>query len=234
MGIPSILPLHNYSSFSKLQRITAYCQRFINNCKTRSKLTGPLTASELNTSMMTIVREVQREAYPAERDLLATNKPVKRGNLTPLNPYLDENGIIRVNGRLEKSGIADSKKYPIILPKNHHITILLIILAHISTCHGGATLTLSYLRNRFWIPNGINTVKKIVHSCQTCARFNVKSMEQKMATLPQARVNICRPFTHTGVDYAGPISIRTSSGRGQKTFKGYIAIFICLWKPSPF
>lgn len=39
---------------------------------------------------------------------------------------------------------------------------------------------------------------------------------------------VSRPFNHTGVDYAGPFNIRTSKGRGHKTYKGYIALFICL------
>lgn len=37
-----------------------------------------------------------------------------------------------------------------------------------------------------------------------------------------------RPFTKTGVDYAGPIHIRTSKGRGHKSYKAFIAVFICL------
>lgn len=89
-------------------------------------------------------------------------------------------------------------------------------------------MTLYFIRNRFWIPHGVNTVKKQLRNCQRCARFNARPLTQKMAALPEPRVNISRPFTHTGIDYAGPVDIRTSSGRGHKTSKGYIAIFICL------
>ncbi|XP_076660632.1 uncharacterized protein LOC143363987 [Halictus rubicundus] len=32
----------------------------------------------------------------------------------------------------------------------------------------------------------------------------------------------------SGIDYAGPIHVRTSRGRGKLTSKGYIAVFICL------
>lgn len=223
-----VLPLRDYSSFSRLQRVTAYCQRFINNCKTKQKITGPLTANELDFATIRIIQQVQQESFPNEIQALTNEKTQVKGNLTPLNPFLDDNHIMRVNGRLEKSNLPYHQKYPMILPKNHHVTMLLIILAHLSTCHGGATLTLNYLRNKFWIPNGFNTVKKYVRSCQKCARFNAKTMTQKMASLPEPRVNVSRPFTHTGIDYAGPIDIRTSGGRGQKTYKGYIAIFICL------
>ncbi len=49
-----------------------------------------------------------------------------------------------------------------------------------------------------------------------------------MAQLPEARVNQSLPFMHTGIDYAGPLQIRAYKGRGQKSYKGYIAVFVCL------
>lgn len=49
-----------------------------------------------------------------------------------------------------------------------------------------------------------------------------------MGALPGPRVNPSRPFSHTGIDYAGPIQIRMSKGRGNRSTKGYIAIFVCL------
>ncbi|XP_071578599.1 uncharacterized protein [Temnothorax nylanderi] len=37
-----------------------------------------------------------------------------------------------------------------------------------------------------------------------------------------------RAFEHTGVDYAGPILVRSAKGRGHKAHKAYIALFICM------
>ncbi|XP_055313219.1 uncharacterized protein LOC129574779 [Sitodiplosis mosellana] len=224
-------PLEKYSSFEKLQRVVAYCHRFINNCKQRRKTFGPLTAAELNLASDSIVRNVQRESYHEEIQLLQNNESV-RGHLNPLNPFLDNNFIMRVNGRLANGNLPYNQKHPMILPKSHHVTHLIILYAHRMTLHGGATSTLTFLRNKFWIPKGLNTVKKYIRSCQQCARFNAKTMTQRMAALPEVRLNVSRPFTHTGIDFAGPIDIRTSSGRGQKTSKGYICIFICLTTKS--
>jgi len=36
------------------------------------------------------------------------------------------------------------------------------------------------------------------------------------------------PFLNTGIDYAGPYYIKCSKSRGQKTYKGYIAVFVCM------
>ena len=49
-----------------------------------------------------------------------------------------------------------------------------------------------------------------------------------MGNLPPARVNPSPPFCHTGVDYAGPIKLRVSPGRGHKSMPGYIVVFVCL------
>lgn len=48
-----------------------------------------------------------------------------------------------------------------------------------------------------------------------------------MGSLPSARCNPSRPFTHTGLDYAGPIQLRVSKGRGNKSYKGWITVFVC-------
>ncbi|GFW24350.1 integrase catalytic domain-containing protein [Trichonephila clavipes] len=47
-----------------------------------------------------------------------------------------------------------------------------------------------------------------------------------MGDLPTHRVTPSRPFSVCGVDYAGPINILRYRGRGTKTTKGYIALFV--------
>ncbi|KAH0947926.1 hypothetical protein HN011_000618 [Eciton burchellii] len=49
-----------------------------------------------------------------------------------------------------------------------------------------------------------------------------------MGNLPEARVNLSLPFSHTEVDYAGPFGIIPFVGRGQRTRKHYVALFVCL------
>ncbi|XP_076547098.1 uncharacterized protein LOC143305842 [Osmia lignaria lignaria] len=49
-----------------------------------------------------------------------------------------------------------------------------------------------------------------------------------MGQLPLPPVTPSHPFSHTGVDYAGPITLKTWKGRGAKTQKGWICVFVCM------
>ncbi|KMQ89080.1 hypothetical protein RF55_11328 [Lasius niger] len=49
-----------------------------------------------------------------------------------------------------------------------------------------------------------------------------------MGDLPRRRVTPARPFLNTGVDYAGPIQLRTTKGRRHHSYKAFIAVFVCL------
>jgi len=71
-------------------------------------------------------------------------------------------------------------------------------------------------------------VKTHIRRCVICVRQAAKNPSQLMGDLPSPRVNPSSPFSHTGVDYAGPFSILPFVGRGQRPRKHYVALFICL------
>lgn len=48
-----------------------------------------------------------------------------------------------------------------------------------------------------------------------------------MGQLPRTRVTPSRPFLFTGVDYAGPVALKAWRGRGHRTYKGWLCIFVC-------
>ncbi|XP_071573943.1 uncharacterized protein [Temnothorax nylanderi] len=48
-----------------------------------------------------------------------------------------------------------------------------------------------------------------------------------MGSLPGDRIKPSRAFSITGIDFAGPIITLVNKGRGQKTCKSYVALFIC-------
>ena len=125
--------LTKYSKFSKLQRVFAYCLRFVNNVKTRdanSRHRGSLLPNEIKSASHIILKLTQSEAFSAEISALSKGRNVdKKISLFRLNPFLDK-GLIKVGGRLTRAAIPESQKHPIILPKEHHITKLIIRSEH--------------------------------------------------------------------------------------------------------
>ena len=51
-----------------------------------------------------------------------------------LDPLLDE-GLIGVGGRLDKSSMTAQMKHPVILPKDHHVSVLILSQIHSSLSH---------------------------------------------------------------------------------------------------
>lgn len=113
------------------------------------------------------------------------------------------------------------------MPK-HRVSELIIRDAHLRCLHGGPQLTISILRQNYWIIGHRPFVRNLIHQCIPCVRERAQVPSQIMGDLPAARVTQHRAFLHSGLDYAGPFLVRTNKGRGQKAHKAYLALFICM------
>lgn len=220
----------DYSSLTKLERVTAYCLRFIKNCSKQDKdrQFGPLTAKELTLSLNTLIKISQSDSFYHEYKLLKKGLPLKsKSSLVSFNPFIDTDDLIRVGGRLHNSLYTHDKKHPFLLSGKHYLSKLITSREHLVMLHAGPQLLLASLRDRFWITNGRNLVKQVVHRCVTCFRVSPILTQPIMGNLPTARVQPTFPFLHTGIDYAGPILIKDRKGRGAKITKAYLCLFIC-------
>lgn len=143
--------------------------------------------------------------------------PISRSSLLrTLSPFLGEDKLLRLGGRLRNAALCYSEQHPIILPK-HRISKLLVDQAHKATLHGGTQLTLRTLRQRYWILGARNLVETRIRQCVICARHAAASPIQMMGDLPPPCVTQSPSFSHTGIDYAGPFGITLYVGRGQRT-----------------
>lgn len=137
------------------------------------------------------------------------------------NPVLDQHHVIRVRGRLQNARLPYNQRHPMILPKNHQFTDLIIDHAHHITLHGGIQLTLAWLRKRFWIVHARKIITTRIKVCTICFKLKPKPTQQLMGNLPKQRVAVsARPFLATGVDYTGAIELKASRYRGNTTYKG--------------
>lgn len=94
--------------------------------------------------------------------------------------------------------------------------------------HSGIKLTLFLIRQKYWIIHARALVKTEIHNCIICTRNRAQTMTQLMGALPVSRVQHSRVFSHSGLDYAGPFSIRNGIGRGTQSHKVWVVVFICL------
>ncbi|XP_062713585.1 uncharacterized protein LOC134290455 [Aedes albopictus] len=137
-----------------------------------------------------------------------------------------EFGVIRVEGRTVNASYATfDARFPIILPKDHTITTLLLSDYHRQYGHANRETVVNEVRQRFYIFNLRSAIDKVMRSCQRCKLTKCQPQVPRMAPLPEERLTpFIRPFSYVGVDYLGPLE--TFVGRRRE--KRYVAVFTCL------
>ena len=117
-------------------------------------------------------------------------------------------------------------RHPIFLPHDHHLTTLLVRRAHKRVLHNGVKDTLTEVRLRYWVVKGRSLVKRIVRECVICKRYEGRPcLGPPSPPLPDFRVTKEPPFTHTGVDFAGPLHIKTATA--DFVDKVWICLYTC-------
>ncbi|EFN65032.1 hypothetical protein EAG_00552, partial [Camponotus floridanus] len=222
--------INRYSSLTRLLRVTCWCLRAIRIFKKQSEnsITGPITIQELEGAKLHWVKITQQSYFEDELSKISTGQSLPRSNsLLRLTPFLDPSGLLRVGGRLQSSQLSESAKHPLILPKKSALTSLIIADAHLKTLHGGTQVTVTFLRNEYWIIGGRSPVRSFILKCVRCSRYRQNRAQQIIGQLPFERVTPSRPFLHTGVDYAGPLLLKNWKGKNSRKYKAYIALFVC-------
>lgn len=218
--------LHKYSSWNKLQRIISYLLRFWHNLTSKNKYTGNLSTHEIQEATFTICRLVQQSEF-----ILDINN-IKRGKqcslrLQSLSPFVDDKGLIRVGGRLENASLNEDAKHPILLPKTHFVTNLIVDYYHLKYLHAGPQLLQSLISKQYWILSARSLIRSRIHKCIQCFRAKPPIVFPKMANLPEARTNPAPCFQKTGLDYAGPMDVKVHTLRRAQVVKAYLCLFVC-------
>jgi hypothetical protein len=118
-----LFPTERWSSWLKTIQVMAWAVRCCSLSGVR-KIT--LDVDEQDRGELEIIRLVQQEAVQETLNDLQHGLLPQKGPLRNLSPILDSEGIIRVGGRLHKSALPYEVKHPAILPKNHHVVMLII------------------------------------------------------------------------------------------------------------
>ena len=183
------------------------------------------TVEERRNAELTLIKHVQRKSFSEEINILRSSTSLPKTNkLYQLEPALQDN-VVRVGGRLENSQIDSSTKHPIILPRDNHLTKLIISSVHERVCHQGRGITMNQLRaDGYWILGGSKTISNFIRKCVICRKLRRQTETQRMADLPKDRVEPSPPFTYVGMDCFGPFITK----QNRKEVKRYGLLFTCL------
>ncbi|XP_046478626.1 uncharacterized protein [Neodiprion pinetum] len=218
--------LTQFSSLTRLIRVVAFCRRPLLNLRRRRDGSEPLpsflSSVELAESLLVVIRLSQATSFAPEIELLKSGKGLPNSSgIKKLNPFLDKVDVVRVGGRLSQASLTFDHKHPPILARRSVLSALFVQFAHRLCLHGGPTLTTSILIQQVWILGIKRLVKSAIRRCVTCQRVKPQFAHQLMGDLPGDRVQSGRrPFSIAGLDYAGPVQVRTTKGRGHKSYKG--------------
>ena len=136
------------------------------------------------------------------------NKKLKEST-SCLNPYVGEDGLIRVGGGLQQSNLDEKVMHPVVLPKKGKLTEMIIRWYYQNTAHSGRNVTLNEIRtSAYWAIQGNSAVKEMISRRFTCRRLRGKVGKQIMADLPKDRLKEEPPFTYCGVDMFGSFGIK--------------------------
>ncbi|VDO95265.1 unnamed protein product [Heligmosomoides polygyrus] len=147
-----------------------------------------------------------------------------RKSFRHLQPYEDEQGILRCRGRLGRSDLDEQAKFPMLVLQKTWLSKLIIMDCH-RELHTGISHTMCRVRERYWIPKLRAEVTTVIRRCMGCQKMNnLPYKYPDQGHLPARRVTRSRPFEHIGLDYFGPLSVKGEAGPE----KCYGCIITCL------
>ncbi len=222
--------LQSYSCWYRLRRAVAWLLKFRDWLKAHKEDKAGLetiSVSDLQRAEMSIVKHLQRKYFTKELEDLSKKKDVsKQSKIYSLEPYKDSDGVLRVGGRLQHAPVSDQIKHPMILPRDHHVSMLIVRYAHEwQSGHSGREYVMSTVRKTYLIPRVRPLINRVLRNCILCKRLRGALGTQRMADLPSDRVTPHKPpFAVTGIDCFGPFYVK----RGRAQVKRYGCIFTCL------
>ena len=223
-----VINAYRFSSWPKLKRVAAWFLRFLHNVRTKleERCFDDLHCEELQMAEIFIIRDVQKVVFQDDLRLIRLNEVLPKSSpILSLSPFIDSRGVLRVGGRLKNAPISEEAKHPCILPSNHPVTKIIVSHEHVTNGHIGPEHTLSNLRTSYWIVSGRTVVRNVLRNCFLCQIRRAIRMYPYMADLPGCRVAYEEPpFTNSGVDLFGPISVK----QGRKRLKRWGVIYTCL------
>ena len=150
------------------------------------KQRGTLKADEIHQAEQILFRFVQNESFPNVSKSIANSKEISKAlNTAKLSPFIEEDGTIRVKGRLKHSNFDYNAKHPILLTGKHPVVQLLLERAHQDNLHEGTEYVRNMLQQEYWIIGLRNALRKINSRCIKCRHKTPIQSTHRLQTYPE-------------------------------------------------
>ena len=166
--------------------------------------------NDIHQAEQLLFRFVQTESSPNVSKSIAYSKEISKTlNNAKLSPFIEEDGTIRVKGRLKYSNLDYNAKHPILLTAKHLVVQFLFEKAHQDNLNEGTEYMRNTLQQEYWIIGLGDALRKINSSCIKYRHRIANPIHPPMADLPRERLDEhVILFTHTVVEYFGPFEVK--------------------------
>ena len=224
-----------YSSYRTLLHVTAWVQAFAQVFLSCIRSHSPvrkvqLTPVDISSAELFLLKASQARTFASELSHLTSSPPQPipaNSRILRLHPFLGLDGLLHVGGRLSKSPIPDNHKFPTIISSKDSLTVLMFKYYHVYLGHCGPSLLLAHTGSQLHVSGARQLARSICGSCVVCRKASGKVEHQIMGQLPASRTTPDHVFTTTGIDFAGPFTLKLGHTRRPVLVKAYLAIFVC-------
>ena len=217
-----VVNLEKFSKLSKVWRIVTLIFRFVNQLKHSDSDLGHI-------AKIYLIKWAQRQHYGHKIEFFENPSGRRSPEFVKnLNLSSDQNGIAQSRTRIDKIiECSFEVKYQILLPKYSILTKMIVQECHNDCKQLDIAATLCKLRlSGYWLHRARQSIKCYIADYFVCRKYNALSFRYpRLTNLAKNRVNLNRPFLHTGVDFTGHLGIQTGEGGDKKV---YLLVFTCL------
>ncbi|GFQ64512.1 integrase catalytic domain-containing protein [Trichonephila clavata] len=201
--------------------------------------TRGVSSSTLLTSIWLCGPKFLHETFPFQTDssVPSLNDAVPEERYCTLQSIIvpnhlpdDHSNILRVGGRLRHANLAYGHKHPILLPKRHILTDLIIRHYHKILLHAGTQLVQSCIQEHYWIIGARDVIRHLIRKCVKCCKVKASITNPIMSDSPSSRISPAPAFMRCGVDYAGPFQIKIIKDRKIPYNMSIILIISNIWQ----
>lgn len=225
-GEEPIIEASRFSSWNRLVRVTLFVLRFLSFIfRKEGKSHHFLEARRKELLPITRKGPFKAEDVEMAQHLIRLDQIAHGDEFYQLYTIIDDDGILRLKTRLERSEQTFGFAHPIILSHRSTLTDLIILHCHQKRHHIGVDGTLTEFLSTYWTTHARRTVKQALKKCLHCRRMTSYPFALPvMPPLPPERVRRQVPFQSIGIDFFGPT---TTNLHGEK-HKVWIIIITCM------